>query len=207
MKKILIAASGLFFVSGCLQAEDPKNIAQQYWQAMQAGDMTTARTLVSNDSQAAFDEYANLPADRKIPLNAVALTDSRTVVTTIVNSGNTSKEFNTVLVMQNGQWVVDASETRIPPAPTDVEKHLNEMADKFSSSAEKNIEHLERSLDEGMQLLDELLQEGSKEMGESFNKGMKEFNESLNEALEKLKQKRQQQQPPPAPPGEGEGMI
>ena len=125
MKKLLIAAGTLMLVSGCLQAEDPKNIAQQYWQAMQAGDTTTARALVSNDTRAAFDAYANQPAEQKIPLNAVALTNSRTVVTTIVNSGNTSKEFDTVLVMQNGQWVVDASETRVPPPPTDVEKHLN----------------------------------------------------------------------------------
>ena len=207
MKKLLIAATALFLVSGCLQAQDPKDVAQQYWQAMQAGDTTTARTLVSADTQAEFDDYAKLPDENKIPLNAVALTDSRTVVTTIVNTNNTSKQFETVLVMQNGQWLVDASETRIPSPPTDVEKRLNEMADKFSSSAEKNLEHLEDSLGEGMQLLDEIMREGSKEMSESFNKGMKEFNESLNEAIEKLKQKRQQKQTPPAQPGEGEGMI
>ena len=206
MKIFLIAAS-LFLVTGCLQAEDPKNVAQQYWQAIQAGDTATARTLVTADTQAAFDEYVKLPDENKIPLNAVALTDSRTVVTTIVNSGNTSKQFDTVLVMRNGQWLVDASETRIPAPPTDVEKQLNEMAEKFSSSAEKNLEHLEQSLGEGMQLLDELMREGSKEMGESFNKGMKEFNESLNEAIEKLKQKRQQKQTPAAPQGDGEGMI
>jgi flagellar biosynthesis/type III secretory pathway protein FliH len=208
MKTLLIVASALLLVNGCMQAEDPKNVAQQYWQAMQAGDTTTARTLVSAESQAAFDEYAALPDENKITLNAVALTESRTVVTTIINSGNTSKQFDTVLVLQNGQWVVDADQSRVPAPPTDIEKHLNEMADKFSSTAEKNLDQLEESLDEGMQMLDKFMQEGSKEMGESFNKGMKDFNKSLNEALEKLKQRREKEQaPPPAPAGDGEGMI
>lgn len=216
MKSRLLAASGIVLLSGCMQAQEPKQVAQQYWQAMQTGDTKTARTLVSAGSQEAFDAYVGQPDQNRLTLNAVALTDSRTTVTTIVNSGNTSKTFDTVLVLQNGQWVVDAQATQIPPPPGQVERRLNEMADKLSSEADKSMEKLEQSINEGVQLLDELLHDSSREMGNTLNKGMQDFSDSLNEAIEKLKQRRQQQQAPvqpapaqPATPdqGDGEGVI
>ena len=208
MKKPVIAILASLLLGACMQASDPKTVAQQYWQAMQTGDTATARTLVSADTQTSFDNYIAQPKENKIELNAVALTDSYATVTTIVNSGNTSKQFDTVLVLRNGQWVVDADQTIIPGPPTDAEKRMSEMADKLSDTASKSVEQLQQSLDEGMKMLDELMKEGSKEMSESFNKGMQELNDSLNEALEKLRQRRQQQQQSPEPAQtDSEGLI
>ncbi len=215
MNKSLIAIASLLTLSACMQAQDPKQVAEQYWQAIKAGDIATARTLVSSDSQQAFDDYQQLPADKKLPLDAVAVTTSSAHVTTVMNSGEISKQFDTILVLQNGQWVIDARQTRIPQPDVSLQQHFDELGNQLGDSLENNMSGMEKSLDEGLQLLNEFMQEGTRDMGKTLDKGLQEMNEKMRAAIEKLKQRREQQlQQAPTPPtdatpqsGHDEGMI
>ncbi len=192
MKHLLIV-TGYLLVSGCMQAEDPKNVAQQYWQAMQAGDYAKARSLVSTNSQSSFDDFANPPGSHKPELNAVALTASRTTVTTIINNGNTSAQFDTVLVMQNGQWVVDVGATQIPPPRSALEQRMKDMVEQLSNAVDDNMQTMEETLGESVNLLNDLLQSGAQELSESVTQGMNELNNSIHDAMRKLEKRRQQQ--------------
>jgi uncharacterized protein YicC (UPF0701 family) len=196
MKKIFAFAACLL-LGGCMQAADPKDIAQQYWQAMQAGDYAKARSMVSSSTQFTFDQYAKLPANEKTPLNAVALTDTRAVVTTIINTGNSSAQFNTVLVLENGQWEVDANETHIPPATSSLEQNLNDMVKQLSSAMDGNVDQMKKTLSKGVDMLNDVVQNRSQEISESVNTKMKQLNQSIQDAMRKLEQHRQQTTPPP----------
>jgi DNA anti-recombination protein RmuC len=201
--KIMIAIVGCLFISGCMQAQDPKEVAQQYWQAMQAGDYARARAMVSTSTQSSFDEYANMPDANKPVLSAVALLDSQTIVPTVINTGNTSAQFNTVLVMQNGQWVIDADKTVIPPPRSELEQRMKDMAEQLSDAMDDGAEQMEKTLGEGVELLNDVLQNSSHKLCESVGESLKQLNDSIRDAMNKLKQQRQQQETDP-PENNGE---
>jgi DNA anti-recombination protein RmuC len=196
MKKTFAFAACLL-LGGCMQAADPKDIAQQYWQAMQTGDYAKARSMVSSSTQPSFDQYAKLPANEKTPLNAVALTDTRAVVTTIINTGNSSVQFNTVMVLDNGQWEVDANETHIPPATSSLEQNLNNMLEQLSSAMDGNVDQMKKTLSKGVNMLNDVVQNRSQEISESVNDKIKQLNQSIQDAMKKLEQRRQQKTPAP----------
>jgi len=208
LQKILLTLVPLLTLTGCLQAaEDPREVANQYWQALKSGDTETARSLVSSNSQQAFDNYVAAPADEKTDIGEINLgTEQTTVITIIYPEGGAPDDFetfDTVMVIEDGQWKVDAERTIIPrPAPSD--RELEQLKDQLSESMEENIESVEEAMNEGLKLLDEALREGSKDMGESMLKGMEEMNRVLRESIEEMQKQREQKQQSEA---EGEGLI
>jgi len=207
IQKLLITLVPLLTLTGCLQAaEDPRDVANQYWQALKSGDTETARSMVSSNSQQAFDNYMAAPADEKTDVGEINLgTEQTTIITIIYPEGGAPDDFetfDTVMVIEDGQWKVDAERTIIPrPAPSD--RELEELKDQLSDSMEENVESVEEAMNEGLKLLDEALREGSKDMGESMLKGMEEMNRALRESIEEMQKRRDQEQEKP----EGEGLI
>ena len=208
MKRIVFAALVPMLVSACMhQAENPRDVAARYWQALQTGDSEAARSLVSTGSQQAFDDYMALPADRKTAIGEVSLgTEQTTVITIVYPDSSTQDEFetfDTVLVMEDGEWKVDAGRTVVPrPPPSDQE--LDDLADQLSESMQDNIDSLEDAMNEGLKLLDEALREGSRDMSESMLKGMEEMNRALRESIEEMQRRNLQD---PEKEKEGEGLI
>jgi hypothetical protein len=210
MKKLLIPLLPIF-ISACMhQANSPREVAHQYWQALKNGDTETARELVSTSSQPDFDAYLAKPADEKTPIGEINLgAEQTTVVTLIYPEGNSPDDysaFDTTLVLEDGKWKIDATQTVIPrPLPS--ERELEELADQLSESMEENIESIEDAMKEGMKLLDEALREGSRDMGESMLKGMEQMNRALQESVEEMRKRREEQQTKPKHNDEGEGLI
>lgn len=190
------------------QADNPRDVATQYWQALKNGDSETARSLVSSDSQQALEDYLAQPADQKTAIGEVNLgTEQTTVITIVYPEGDKPDEFetfDTVMVMEDGAWKIDAARTIIPrPAPSD--RELDELADQLSESMQDNIDSIEEAMEQGMEMLDKALREGSRDMGESMLKGMEEMNRALRESIEDMQKRREQQKPEKEK--EGEGLI
>jgi len=190
------------------QADSPREIAYQYWQALKNGDIETARKLVSTSSQPDFDSYLAKPAEEKTPIGEINLGAGQTTVVTLIypegDAPDDYSAFDTTLVMEDGKWKIDAAQTVIPrPPPSDSE--LEELADQLSESMEDNIESLEDAMNEGMKLLDKALREGSRDMGESMLKGMERMNRALQDSIEEMQKRREEQQKKPK--NDGEGMI
>lgn len=188
------------------QADSPREVAHQYWQALKSGDTETARKLVSTGSRQDFDAYLAKPADEKPPVGDVTLgAEQTTVVTLIYPEGDSPEDysaFDTTLVLENGAWKIDAAQTVIPrPPPSD--RELEDLADQLSESMADNIESIEDAMNEGMKLLDEALREGSRDMGESMLKGMEEMNRALQESIEEMQKRREAQKTKPKQDGGG----
>ncbi len=216
IKKFLIIFFTTAIVAACTPvAENPRDVAAQYWQALKRGDTETARSFVSLDSQQSFDEYLTLPPDQQTAIGEINLGTQQTIVVTIIypegNAPDDYRAFDTVMVLENGQWKIDATQSFIPPSSKPAGRELEEMAEQLSESMQKNIDSMEDAMAEGMRLLNDALREGSKEMGESMLRGMEELNESMQESIEQMKKRREQQQrseplPPPAKDN-GEGLL
>jgi hypothetical protein len=207
LQKLLVTLVPLLTLTACLQqAEDPREVADQYWQALKNGDTETARSLVSSNSQRAFDNYIAAPAEERTDIGEINLGTEQTTVITIIypeaGAPDDFETFDTVMVIEDGEWKVDAERTIIPrPAPSD--RELEELKDQLSESMEKNLESVEEAMNEGLKLLDEALREGSKDMGETMLKGMEEMNRALRESIEEMQKRREQEQEK----SEGEGLI
>ena len=209
MKQLILISLITLFTSACMhEAEKPRDVASRYWQALKNGDTETARKLVSSSSQAEFDNYIAKPADEKIPVGEVKLgAEKTTVVTLIYPQGDNPDDysaFDTTLVLENGQWKIDAAQTVVPRPPPS-ERELEELADQLSESMQENIDSIEDAMNEGLNMLNEALREGSRDMGESMLKGMEEMNRALRESIEDMQKRREQEQPPEKK--EGEGLI
>lgn len=198
-------------------AENPRDVARKYWQALKSGNAEAARKLVSTGTQSDFENYLALSPEQKTPIGEINLgTEKTTVVTIIYPDADTPDEyraFDTVLVLENGQWKIDASNS-VPPEPAAHTDHeMDELAEQLSDSMQENLDSIEDTMSEGMRMLNEALREGSHQMGESLLRGMEEMNRSLKESIEKMQQRRKQQQkprqsqPPDIQPEKGEGLL
>jgi len=220
--RLLPIALFTFALSACNQpAEDPKAVADKYWLNMQAGNITEAEKLVTTNSRHALSAQA----DRMPSIAQLDNGEARTIVSTTITTINPNTDyrktetFDTVLVLQQGQWKVDLNNTQIPPSPTAREEELQQLADELSDSMHQNMESMDDAMTQGMEMLNEALEEGSKEMGDSLLHLMNELNQSMQEAVEKMKERREQQmqqqldeqekpqQAPQPDPARGEGLL
>ena len=194
-------------------AENPRDVAQQYWQALKSDDAKTARELVTADTRSDLDTYLQLPAEQKTPIDDVNLGTDKTTIVTIVYPDAANPEdyrtFDTVLVLENGQWRVDASRSILPKPSVPTDREMDELAEQLNESMQENIESIEEAMSEGMRMLNEALREGSQDMGESLLRGMEEMNRSMQESIDQMQKRREQQeqQQQAEPSHEGEGLL
>lgn len=212
---ILFTLLFTLLTTACTQtAEDPKSIADKYWQFLQAGNTAEAEKLVSTNSRHALAEHKN----RIASINQLDNSETKTIVNTTITTINPktsyshTESFHTVLVLQQGQWKVDINQSQIPPPQSANEQELQHMAEELSESMQENIDSIDDAMHQGMQLLNDALRDGSKEMGDSLLHLMNELNSTMHKSIDKMKERREQEakekpeqnQPDPKM---GEGMI
>ncbi len=208
MYRKLVPAFATCLLSACYQpAPSPDSVTETYWTLIQTGKLAEAERLVSDDSRAAFrSQFTKLE-----PVTHFSLGKSTTTVETILNPSTAvdarNQPFHTVLKLENGQWKIDANQTRIPPKPVSHEEQLERLTQDLSQTMRNNLDTLDETMREGVKLLNEALRDSSREMGDSLLNGMKELNESMKRSLEQLKQRRQQPPRMPPPNDDGEGRI
>ena len=215
---IIFVAVNVLLLSACTQpAENPKVIAEKYWQNLQTGNVSEAEKLTSLNSRLAFAQHRNF-IDRN---TQVSNNDVKTIVNTSItkfdsqNNKTYTENIETVLVLEQGRWKVDAEQSQLPPPTVARKEQLQQLAEELSESMQENIDSIDESMDQGMEMLNNALQEGSNEMSQSLLNLMNELNNTMQKSIDKMKQRRQQHdkeqnnhptQTKPDP-RQGEGMI
>lgn len=199
--------------------ETPKLVAQKYWQSLKNGDYASAKSLVSTNTQTDLQTYLALPDEDKRPLSNIELGAQQATVITLItdrpatidtNKNHTADDehsinFETVLVLENGQWKIDASRTKVP-APKKITNASNDI--QLPDSLLKTLGSMDNALEEGADMLKEFMREGSKEMSDSLLKGMNKMNQSLRDAIDDIEKRRElQEEPEPFRNKNGEGLI
>ena len=218
--QLLIILLLSFTLAACIPpADDPKTVADKYWQYLQAGNTTEAKKLLSTNSHQFFSEHSS-----RINSNTqLDNSQAKTLVTTTITSFNPAtnrshtETFNTILVLQQDQWKIDIKQSQIPPPPSAQEEKIQQLTEELSESMQENIESIDGAMSEGMQTLNEALRDGSKEMGDSLLHLMNELNRTMQKSIDNIKERREQQkqeqnpeqnkQQPQPDPRQGEGMI
>lgn len=212
MRNTVITIISALLISACNQtAQDPKTVADSFWHHLQTGNMLEAEKQVSSNSHHVFMENKMQLASIDKVDNTDAVTTVSTTITQIDPTTNISytRTFDTILVLQQGEWKVDAERTPLPKSPGAEQADMQKLADDLSQSMQENMESLDEAMTRGMHMLNESLQDSSKEMGESLLYMMNELNSKMKESIDKMKQQRQQQeqQLPSPDPDKGEGKV
>ncbi len=215
--KIITLSLAALLLGACNQnAEDPKTVADKYWQQLQSGNATEAAKLTTLNSRPLLSQHSERINTNTQLHNGEAKTIVNTTITTINPEDNSSNSisFETVLVLEQGKWKIDVTQSPIPPAAVVKDEELEQIAEELSESLKENMETMDEAVNHGMQLLDEALQEGSKEMSKSLLHLMDEINKTMQESVEEMKKRRQQQlqeqqkqQRSKPDPDKGEGII
>ncbi len=197
---LLIIFLSFFALSACQQTSTPEQVAEQFWQALQSGDIAAAKKLVSKNSQNDLDNYLSRLDENKPALSSIKLGETKISINTTIND---QTNFETILILEGSEWKIDPSHSQ-PPTP-----QLPEQSSDFDQLSDELQENMGQAFEEGTDMLNKFMEEGSKEMSESLLKGMNKMNEALREATEKMKQRREQQDTPQQPPAKdnGEGLI
>ena len=199
-------------------ADDPKTVADKYWLYLQTGNIAEAKKLLTTNSSDAFSQHSSRINSNAQLKNSEAKAVVNTSITTInpATSYSHTETFNTVLVLQQGQWKIDLNQTQIPAPPSAQEEKIQQLTEELSESMQENIESIDDAMSEGMQTLNEALRDGSKEMGDSLLHLMNELNRTMQKSIDKMKERREQQMQEQGPeqnkqhqpdPRQGEGMI
>ncbi len=210
-------------LTGCNQPVDnPKTVADKYWQHIQAGNLVEAEKLATANSQTALQQHQQRLSANTSLSNDNATTTVTTTITTVDPSTNYQHQetFSTVLVIHQGQWKVDANRSTIPPEADAQEKEIQQLSDEFAQSMQENVKSLDEAMTKGMQMLNETLRDSSQEMGGTLLNLMNKLNSTMQKSIENMEQRREQQiqeneqeqqkkqqQPVQPDSSQGEGMI
>ena len=129
--------------TGCpLKNDDPKTVADQYWQLLKAGEYTKAEKLLTKDSRNQISHHAQLVDN----VGNLENGEARTIVTTTITRINPKthytyqQTFDTVMVLEDGEWKIDANASSIPAPMSESDQKMQQFSDDFSNEMEKKME-------------------------------------------------------------------
>ena len=161
---------GLF---GCAAKSTPKGVADQFWQAVQARDMETAKLLSTWDT---VDYLKYLNAEKFHPERYELGVEQRqgeqqakvdTVLYTKRQGQSTVKLPGlTVLVETEKGWRVDVKKT----LASVVKLTINNVFEQLNGLLQEGVKELDKTLSESMQELGKTLEEGARELRKELSK-------------------------------------
>ena len=207
---IALLLTTLLFTSCADTTDNPSQVAEKYWRAIQQGDTETAKQLITSSSNAKFNEH--IKSLENTTIDNFVVDNEKTTVTTIINPEapvpGDELIFETRLLLENYQWKIDLNNTQVPQLSLK-EKELKTLADELSKTMQKNVDSMEDVLGEGMGMLNDVLRDGSEEMGKSMLEAMKGLNDKMKESIERMKEHRNKNDAKPKQTDDisGEGLI
>ena len=168
------------------EARSPKSISKQFWEAVQARDMETAKQLSTWDT-VNYLKYlkVNKLHPERFELGEVMLSEKHAEISTTLYTSQQGKSGIkvpgvTVLVKIEQGWRVDVKKT----LATVVKQTVNNVFDQLNGL-----------MQEGVNELDKVLSESMKELGKALDQGAEELKKELNKPIFP----RQDTQPKPIP--------
>ncbi len=182
---ILILLSFLILACTPQKPKTPMAVAEAFWHAALAGDTEVAKQYLTPDSQANFKIILQSSKDY-VELGEQSISANRAeILTQLVQYQSEQNKarrtaLRTILVNQQGHWLVDYNQTRDSMLGTELQSAL----DQFSNTMRETI-------DKGVRVMGESVK---KEL-EQMEKSMQELNKEMQKELEQQKQNSKKESP------------
>lgn len=166
--RAVIAAASLLTAACGAGAPGPKQVAQEFWEALRAGDTAAATSLASEPTAPRVEALAGRDID-EVLLGEVLEGEASAIVRTSLTTAATEPDdwptrltFDTHLIREDDEWRVDVAAT---------ERDFG--AAIFAGTIE---------------MLGEAVGEGVRDFSEALEQGAAEISRAIREALEDLEQ-------------------
>ncbi len=159
---ILLLSSSLL---SCLPQDGAVEVTEQYWAAIQSGDLAGAQKLTTSSSQDDLTNYFVLNADQTVSLGEMTIDKTQASVATLIvikDDGEASNfSFNTSLILINEQWKVKAKQTM-----------KTAQAAQQTQAMQNTLDSMGDAITKGAGLLSDFLEEGSKELNKALDQAI-----------------------------------
>lgn len=188
---VLVIALTAFGLSGCFSAK-PEQVAENYWQAIMAGDEAGAKSLSIDTNEEGLETFIQ-PADgSRVEFGEATITDDTATIATRLtwtdDQYETTFPIQTVLKKVDGDWKVDTAETRkifiaavYDSTLNGLQKAFEETASEFRRLGEELLGTVATELTEAAKELEEDAEEAKSEI----EKFLKQIDQNLVEELKK----------------------
>ncbi len=183
---LLISLIAVFLLSACtpVKPNTPQTVAEAFWAASLKGDTEAAKQLITPQSMASFKIILHDAKDF-VELGEQSLTLSKAeILTQITRHEGTEKNttaLRTILLNQNGQWLVDFNATRDSMLGSELQSVIDQLTNTMRETIDKGVKVMGESVKDELQQLE---------------RSLNETLEDLNQEIEQQRQKQQATQPP-----------
>ncbi len=186
----LLLLVSLIFIQACTpeKPNTPQTVAQAFWAAALKGDTETAKQFLTAQSQASFKVILSDPRDF-VELGEQSITTNRAEVLTQLTRHKDNQQsktsMRTILLNQNGQWLVDFEQTRDSMLGSELQSVIDQLSNTMRETIDKGVQVMGESVKDELQQIERSLQDTL---------------DDLNQEIEKQQQQQKYSQPPPAQP-------
>jgi len=177
-----------FLIQACTQQKPntPLTVTQAFWSAALKGDTETAKQFLTPESRANFKIILHNQKDF-IELGEQSITTTQAQILTQITrrKGNQQKisSLRTILVNQNGQWLVDFNQTRDSMLGSELQSVIDQLSKTMRETIDKGVKLMGESVKDELQKMDQSMQETLRD---------------LNQEIEKQQQEKSSQTPQPS---------
>jgi hypothetical protein len=167
------------FLPGCTEKKPntPLAVAQAFWTATLEGDTETAKQFLTPQSLPNFKFILQDPKDFiELGEQSISVTQAQILTQLTRHRGNQAEKtaLRTILVNQNGQWLVDFNKTRESMLGSELQSVIEQLSNTMRETIDKGVKVLGESVKDELQQMERSLQEGLEEM----NKELEEQNKN-----------------------------
>ena len=195
-------------ISSCSNTDDPRVVSTLFWEAVISNNQDKARKLSTEVSRSAVESLENDAQQlQSVEVISAELGGDKAVVKTILHGLTEEGEpvsfpTSTILVKQDKEWKVDASETVNTLMANAVEnmvetmgKRFNELGSQLSNALTDGMKGFSDEINKTLPRInsqlkklqdDEKFRDLGAQLGRSLADGIQQFTTELNEGLKEL---------------------
>lgn len=167
----------LLLLTACNSKPEPLTVAEQFWAAMEQGDIDTAKTVATPESERSLRWQAKRSVSN-ITLGELRYEEELALVATSLTVGQESTDekntdsdyeplviqFDTVLKQHNGEWRIDFNDTAGAMIAVSLDELGTELKESMKEMGSALGEVFNEAMDDAAQGISEALQQAAEEM-------------------------------------------
>lgn len=194
ISRLSILFFALWLVACTSPAEKPNDVANAFWEAVQAKQLDAAKQYVTWDSA----KHLNYFTDERMTISSFEFAEpvekeNLIAIDTVVvlerkDKDNVRLPTKTVLVKTEGVWRVELKQTLAAVLERSADKFANQLNQIF----QQGISEIDKALAESVGELSGSLEQGAKELGSALEQNAGELSNSLKQFQLELEQFKEQ---------------
>ena len=182
---IIVLLSTLLLACTPPKPKTPMAVAEAFWHAALAGDIDTAKQYLTLDSRDNFKIILQSSKDY-VELGEQSISAQRAEILTqlVQHQSDQNKArrtaLRTILVNQNGHWLVDFNQTRDSMLGTELQSALEQFSKTMRETIDKGVQIMGESMKKELEQIEKSMQELNQELDREMQKELKQQEQEKN---------------------------